>query len=358
MEGVMRGDQTWALVVEDDPDAAAFIRTVLERQAGMHTVVAGDAPSALRALEERLFDLIVSDIELPGQSGLDMLPQVHTLAPGIPVLVLTAHAEIDYAVDALRRDVDEFLLKPVPAATLKDRATALVEEGRRRRASAPRPRVILAVGAHPDDVEIGVGATLAAHANAGDSIVILTLSGGAVGGQASVRQAEALAAAALVGARLIHLEFEDTKLSPADGVITAIEKVVAEINPDRIYTHSVHDRHQDHRAVNQSVQVAARKVPNVACFQSPSCTVDFSPDQFVDVDEFLGTKLRMLAAYASQAQRDYMDEDLVRATARYWSRFGVGRFAEPLETIRSSVTLADTRGPGADHVNEAESAAT
>lgn len=350
-------EEIWALVVEDDPDAAAFVRTVLERHAGMRAVIAGDAVTALTSLRERRFDLIVSDIELPGQSGLEMLPEARALAPGVPVLVLTAHANVNYAVEALRRDVDEFFVKPVTVAALRDRATALVEKGRQLRAAARRPNVVLAVGAHPDDVEIGVGATLAAHAAAGDDLFILTLSGGSVGGLAEVRQRESLAAAAVVAAQLIHRDFEDTKLSPAYGVITAVEEVIAEVKPDRIYTHSVHDRHQDHRAVNESVQVAARGVPNLACFQSPSCTVAFQPDQFVGVEGFLDVKLRMLAAYASQSHRDYMEEDLVRATARYWSRFGGGRYAEPLETIRASVVLAPGAVPAREDVGEVGSAA-
>lgn len=353
----MPAEETWALVVEDDPDAAQFVRTVLERHAGMHAVVAGDAATALRSLQERPFDLIVSDIELPGQSGLEMLPRARELAPGVPVLVLTAHANVNYAVEALRQDVDEFLVKPVAVATLKERALALVDEGRRLRASAPRPNVVLAIGAHPDDVEIGVGATLAAHASTGDHLVIMTLSGGAIGGSADVRQRESVAAAAIVGARLVHLDFEDTRLSPAFGVITAIEDVIADVKPDRIYTHSAHDRHQDHRAVNESVQIAARKIPNLACFQSPSSTVEYQPDQFVEVEDFLDIKLRMLAAYASQAHRDYMEEDLVRATARYWSRFGGGRYAEPLETIRSSVLLVPGAVPARHDLGEVGSAA-
>lgn len=334
----MTDGATWALVVEDDPDAAQYVRTVLERHAGMHAIVTGSAAEALIALRENRFDLIVSDIEMPGQSGLDMLPKVHELAPGVPVLIVTAYAKFDYATRALREDVDDFLVKPVSVATLRDRALALVEEGRQRRAGGSASSV-LAVGAHPDDVEIGAGATLAAHAEAGDHVVILTLSGGAVGGEAQQRHKEAVAAAAVIGARLIHLDFTDTHLDPAGGVITEIEKVVAEVQPDRIYTHSAHDRHQDHRAVNEATQIAARKVPNLVCFQSPSCTVDFRPDLFVGVENTLERKLEMLAAYVSQGHRDYMEPDLVRATARYWSRFGDFRYAEPLETVRSSLVL-------------------
>ncbi|WP_262849728.1 response regulator [Mumia quercus] len=323
-----------ALVIEDDPDAANFARLALTRLAGMDVELARDADEAVAALEQRSFDVVVSDIELPGLSGLAILPRLRELAPGIPVVILTAHGVVSYAVEALRRDADEFLVKPVPPADLARRVDEVAREGLARRARARE--TVLAVGAHPDDIEIGVGATLAAHAAAGDETVILTLSGGAVGGEVDARHEEALAAAGVIGARLVHLDFADTHLDPASGLITAIEEVVADVDPQRVYTHSTHDRHQDHRAVHQAVEVATRTVPGVWCFQSPSATVDFRPNRFIDVEGFVETKLRMLAAYASQSHRDYMAPDLVRATARYWSRFMTAREAEPLETVRAA----------------------
>ncbi len=338
-----------ALVIEDDPDSAAFTRTVLERHAGMRTTLAGDAASALVALQEQRFDLVVSDIELPGGSGLDLLPEIHRLAPGVPVIVLTAYGKADYAIRALRGDADEFLIKPVTVTHLTDRALSLARQGRETRRQAPRARTVLTVGAHPDDIEIGIGATLAAHQAAGDTLVNLVLSGGAVGGDTARRHEEAQAAAAIVGARLIHLDFPDTRLDQATaGIITAIEEVIRDAKPDQVYTHSVHDRHQDHRAASRAVAIAARPVAGIACFQSPSSTVDFRPDQFIDVENHLPTKLRMLAAHASQSHRSYMQEDVVRATARYWARFGVGRYVEPLETITSSVILTAHPGPAGE----------
>ncbi|MFD1827023.1 MULTISPECIES: PIG-L family deacetylase [Mumia] len=327
-----------ALVIEDDPDAANFARIALERFADMEVAIASDAEEALTVLAVDRFDVIVSDIELPGRSGLDILPQVRMLAPGVPVVILTAHGVVSYAVEALRSDADEFLVKPIAPTDLAARATQLAQEAKLVRSRSRS--VVLAVGAHPDDVEIGIGATLAAHAAAGDQLVIMTLSGGAIGGEAAVRHEEALAAAAVVGARLVHLDFQDTYLDPADGVITAIEEVVAEVQPDRVYTHSARDRHQDHRAVHEAVQVAARRVPGLWCYQSPSSTVEFRPNRFIDVEGYVETKLRMLAAYASQRHRDYVQPELVRATARYWSRFSPARDVEPLETVRAAELVA------------------
>ena len=335
----MVDDPFRALVLEDDPDTAEFLRIVLEQHGGMRVDVVGTTERALEALRASTYDVLVTDIQLPGRSGLELLPEVRRLDPGMAVIVVTAFATVDNAVGALREAADEFLVKPVPASVVVERALDLAARAREQRAEA-RQRV-LAVGAHPDDVEIGVGATLAAHAAAGDEIVILTLSGGAVGGATpTVRHAEAAAAAAVVGARLVHLDFPDTHLDPASGVITAVEEVIADVRPDRVYTHGVHDRHQDHRAVHDAVEIAARQVPSVWCFQSPSSTVAFAPTRFVDVDGFIETKLRMLAAYSSQSHREYMQADIVRATARYWGRFSPAREVEPLETVRASEILA------------------
>ncbi len=120
-------------------------------------------------------DVVVTDIEMPGLSGLELLAELRRLMPTVPVVVMTAHVSVEYAVSALRAQADEFLTKPLDNARLVESVTRLVEESRRRKAEAKTGEVVLAIGAHPDDVEIGVGGILAAHAAAGDQITILTL---------------------------------------------------------------------------------------------------------------------------------------------------------------------------------------
>lgn len=174
----MADDQLRAIVLEDDPDAALFMRIALERYGGMRVDAATTADELLAALRStpHPYDVLVSDIQLPGRSGLEVLPDVRELDPTLPIMIVTAYPTIGHAVGALRESADEFLVKPVTATQVVERATELAHRARHERA-ASRQRV-LAVGAHPDDVEIGVGATLAAHAAAGDELVILTLSGG------------------------------------------------------------------------------------------------------------------------------------------------------------------------------------
>lgn len=329
------------LVVEDDPDAAVYMRTILQR-VGMRPHVTGSPREALELLASTTVDLILTDIELPGMTGLEMIGQIKLTCPTVPIVVMTAHATVSYAVDALRAEADEFLFKPIRKPQLVEVIERLVTKAR---AAATPATVVLAIGAHPDDIEIGIGGTLAAHRAAGDAVVILTMSRGARGGEADDRQGESLAAAELLGARLFLKDLEDTRISAGDPTVGIIEQVVAETGPSIVYTHSANDRHQDHVAVHRAVSVATRRVPMLACYQSPSATVDYRPNRFVSIDGFTDSKLALLRAFGSQSGiRDYLMPDFVLATARYWSRYGGGTYAEPLEVIRDTSAVRRATG--------------
>jgi two-component system, NtrC family, response regulator HydG len=320
------------LVVEDDPRTLQFVTLALAR-AGFDVESAVDAVGALARLREGGIDVLLADIGLPGMSGFELIEEARRLVPDLAIALMTADASVDVAVNALRNDVDDFLPKPISPTALVSRVERLVE--RRRTKTRHLPERVLAVGAHPDDVEIGVGGILLGHHQAEDHITILTLSHGARGGDALIRAAEAAAAAALLGAELILGDLEDTRIPESDPTVGLIEAAIEQVRPSIVYTHTLCDLHQDHRNVNRATMVAARRVPNVYCYESPSATVSFGPVRFVGIDSYVDTKLAAINAYGSQTEvRSYLDEDLIRATARYWGRFGQSRYCEPLEVIR------------------------
>ncbi len=200
---------------------------------------------------------------------------------------------------------------------------------------------VLAIGAHPDDVEIGAGGTLLAHRSAGHAVNVLTLSCGAAGGDVDQRELEARRAAHSMGARLFLESLEDTKISAGHPTVGLIERVIDIVRPTTIYTHSLHDTHQDHRAVHQATLVAARGVARVFAYQSPSATIDFRPTRFVPIDAHHEAKLQVVGAYESQVARcDYLRESVISATSRYWSRFTNVEFAEALEVIRDATSFS------------------
>ena len=120
------------LLVDDDPAYGEYVRRVLT-SGGFEVSHQPDAESALDQMRAERWDLLITDIRLPGMNGLELLDRVRELAPGLPVAVLTGHASVDYAVSALRGAAAEFLQKPVSRPDLIARATALIEAGRAAR---------------------------------------------------------------------------------------------------------------------------------------------------------------------------------------------------------------------------------
>jgi LmbE family N-acetylglucosaminyl deacetylase/CheY-like chemotaxis protein len=344
----MVADAFRVVVVEDDPDVADYTKTVLEKRGGCVVRVVADPSQAAAVIADFGPDVVVTDIEMPGMTGLQLIEIVRAVQPDLPIIVMTAHVSVDYAIASLRAQADEFLTKPVGAVELVTVVHRLAADARASRDAAGIREHVLAVGAHPDDVEIGVGGILASHRAAGDAVTILTLSRGARGGAPEDRQHESLASADMLGARLFLEDLVDTEIMNTGPTVAIIERVVNEVNPTIVYTHSSHDRHQDHRAVHEATLVATRAVRTIACFQSPSSTVDFRPSRFVSIDGYTDKKLALLECFRSQAEiRGYLDPEFVLATARYWGRYGGGKSVEPLEIIRETSDMSSPFRPGA-----------
>ncbi len=181
------------LVVEDDPEAAAYVLHVLRNRGGFEVTHLADPAAALDRARAERWDLVLTDVEMPGMTGIELLEAIREITPQLPVAVYTAHASVDYAVRALRNKADEFLEKPVRPDKLVETVNALVAKGRAAREAARQS--ILAIGAHPDDVEIGAAGTLAMHRRMGHEVSILTLSRGARGGLEDTRASESVKAA-------------------------------------------------------------------------------------------------------------------------------------------------------------------
>jgi two-component system response regulator HydG len=334
------------LVVDDDLVTGRFLTHLLGDEGGFDVTHTIDPADGLRRASSERWDLVLTDVEMPGMTGLELLQALRNTAPDLPVVVITGHASLDYAVSALRDHADEFLQKTLPREQLLAAVGAVVARGRAARAAARQ--AVLAIGAHPDDVEIGAAGALLVHRSMGHEVSILTLSRGARGGTETTRADESEQAARALGATLFLEDLRDTQISEGDPTIGAIGRAVEAVRPTVIYTHSSHDVHQDHRNVNRAAMVAARGVKRVYCYQSPSATVDFRPTRFVTIDEQLEGKLEAIHAFASQVEiRRYLEPDLIESTARYWSRFGDGRYAEAFEVIREAATEGQPGGPAA-----------
>ena len=213
---------------------------------------------------------------------------------------------------------------------------------------------VLAVGAHPDDAELGCGATLAKHAAAGDEVSILVLGTGATArtgsGDADVKalQEQAQAAATELGASATLLSFPDQHFDgvPLLDLVKAVEAVLSSYQPELVYTHSPHDLNLDHQRTHSAVRTACRPLPGMSvtglyCFEVPSATEwgpgGFWPTCFVDItDDWLDMKLLALEHYAGEMrQAPHPRSDAGISALARWRGMTVGvNAAEAFEVVR------------------------
>jgi LmbE family N-acetylglucosaminyl deacetylase len=181
-------------------------------------------------------------------------------------------------------------------------------------------RTILALGAHPDDLELGCGATLAKLSEAGAKVRAVIFSHGYVGGSPDFDRAEETRAAlASLGVHDVHVhDLPDTRLHEnLNELIGLMQTHVGETKPERVYTMFKEDRHQDHRAVHQASLVACRRVPQILAYETPSSYPNFIPTVFEAVGDLMELKVEALKLHRSQAERLYMNEDMIRSAAHF-----------------------------------------
>lgn len=99
------------LVVEDDPSLREAIGDTLEL-AGRPYVAVDGGEAALKVLTEQAFSIVVSDVRMMPMDGIALLKEIRARLPHLPVVLMTAYAEVDKAVDAMRSGACDFLLKP------------------------------------------------------------------------------------------------------------------------------------------------------------------------------------------------------------------------------------------------------
>ncbi len=99
------------LLVDDDPDVLAAISLLLTDE-GYLVTACRDARDAMAKFHEGEFDAVLTDIVMPGVSGMKLLEDIHYLDPELPVILMTAYADLDRAVEAIKKGAFDFVIKP------------------------------------------------------------------------------------------------------------------------------------------------------------------------------------------------------------------------------------------------------
>lgn len=117
------------LIIDDEPALRQTLGAILKR-AGYAPVLAGTGQEGMQKLREDTYSLLFLDIKLPDGLGVDLLPDIHRIDAELPVIILTAHATLDAAMQAVRGGARDFLLKPIDPAAILERVSQVLEESK------------------------------------------------------------------------------------------------------------------------------------------------------------------------------------------------------------------------------------
>lgn len=182
---------------------------------------------------------------------------------------------------------------------------------------------ILAVGAHPDDIEMYAAGTLAKFAARGDKVFMATATNGNIGSAtlgseeiAKIRKEEARRSAAIIGAEYTCLDYDDEMFFESKEARLAFIDLVRSCRPEVILTHNPEDYNPCHELTSKIINDIAimGPVPGIKTKNPPSLAIPriyywepvhgfrFNPTEYVDISDFFETKKKMLGEHKSQMQ--------------------------------------------------------
>ncbi|RLG15869.1 MAG: PIG-L family deacetylase [Candidatus Nanohalarchaeota archaeon] len=205
---------------------------------------------------------------------------------------------------------------------------------------------VIAICAHPDDIEINCAGTLLKHVAQGDKVVMVSVSDGGTTNyereivrSSETAVSEAKKAALIIGAKLYVLNYKALDIPYNHEIISELESLITKHDIDIVYTHWHSHTNQDHRRVSRSVLAAARCVNRVLMWEEgiphSLCFSGFNPQLYVDVTEHMDKKIEAIRAHESQVEK-YAEDivDAITARARYRGYQMRVRYAECFEVSK------------------------
>ena len=219
---------------------------------------------------------------------------------------------------------------PLPAKAFQARSISL--------ASRYGGRTVLAIGAHPDDLELAIGGTLARLSRESARVVMAVIS---IPADFATREAEARQAAAILGCELrILMEDGCARVDDVKNyqLVSMLDALVRELQPAALLTHSANEFHRDHVAVHNAC-LSTQRLRSFDLFHfSPTMTravpVSFHPRAYVDVSTTIDLKMQAIEAHSSQFGSRGLDSEMYRDLARLNGRIAGVKYAEGLDIGR------------------------
>jgi len=197
-------------------------------------------------------------------------------------------------------------------------------------------KVILAIGAHPDDIELGCGGVIKRHILMGDDVHYIVATNGEKGGNEQKRIIEAKKAAKMMGTKSIEfLNLPDTLILHDGNTVERLDNVIKKRSPSIVYVHSLNDYHQDHSNIAKSAISASRNMRNsILCYEAPSTTLEFTPIAFKNISKTFKDKIECINQFVSQERKDYVERQSIIDLAKFRGKTINVEYAEAFEVVR------------------------
>jgi DNA-binding response OmpR family regulator len=319
------------LFVEDSFDQALLVKSFLKSSDGFDVTHSQDGIHAAELLKAKEWDLLITDLNLPGLDGFELCRMARSVANPPPVLAVTGYTGKHYQEAAYRAGALDLLTKPINKDELLTKVANLTGMGAAQ--AVPGSRAVLAVGGLVGDVEMGCGGTLLKERERGTNVVIFPMCRDEM--DTSGRGMEgARKAAGILGARIV---VDEVALDSTQRRVSLLGQLVRDTRPAVAFIPAMDDAHPSRREAFRIAKMLVGKVPAVLAYQTVTTGLDFRPSRFEDVAEQMVQKMEALAVYQEVgASRLDLAPRLAQAFARYWGRFERFGEVEAFEILSNS----------------------
>jgi CheY-like chemotaxis protein len=317
------------LYVEDAIDQALLVKTFFSALKGFTVSHAQDGDTALKHIANKPWDLLVTDLNLPGADGFALIKAFRAKFRRSPVLVTTGYTQAEYEEQALRAGADQVMIKPLNQAEFISRVQAMAAAGQ-----APEEddsSVVLAIEGRLGDAEMGCGGTLMTEVAKGHTVVLVPICRTEEDATPEELKAASLAASILG----VELRVDRTLFGNRKGQLDLIERTLNELRPTAVYIPAKDDRDPSRRDAALVAEEATAEVRTVLAYETATTGLEFTPSRFHDIRAEMVMKMEALAAYqALGAPRVDLRPRMAQAYARYWGRFKDFAEVEAFEQVR------------------------
>ena len=180
---------------------------------------------------------------------------------------------------------------------------------------------VLAIGAHPDDVEFSCLGYLMKLKENGSKITVYVASNGSAGDPTSSvdRIDESRNALHCIGAELVYRNQSGICITDYEKISVELRALILRTKPDLILIHSQFDTHQEHKYLRDIVMTASRRVPcSIFSYKSVSVTVGYQENLYININKYIDKKIEYVRMHKSQRGHVYMSEESIRLFHVSW----------------------------------------